>query len=89
MNKFALVLLFAICNSVFAQDLIIKTNGDSIPCRIKEIGALYISYHYNQHGKITPGNIPTQQVKTFQYNVLPTDSIFLKQRKSMVFLLWR
>lgn len=84
MNKFALVLLFAICNSVFAQDLIIKTNGDSIPCRIKEIGALYISYHYNQQGKITPGNIPTQQVKTFQYNVLPTDSIFLKLRKSLI-----
>lgn len=81
MKKFALILIcLGISHGIFAQDLIIKTNGDSIPCRIKEIGALYISYHYNQNGRITPGNIPSQQVKTFQYNVLPTDSVFLKKR---------
>ncbi len=84
MKKTAFVLLLLILSSsTFAQDLIIKTNGDSIPCRIKEIGALYISYYYNQNGVITPGNLPTQQIKTFQYNVLPTDSIFLKQRKRL------
>ena len=84
MKKIALILIcFGISHGVFAQDLIIKTNGDSIPCRIKEIGALYISYQYNQNGKITLGNIATQQLKTFKYNVLPTDSIFLKQRKRL------
>ena len=81
MKKIALIFIFlGISSGVFAQDLIIKNNGDSIPCRIKDIGALYISYHYNQNGRITPGNIPSQQVKTFQYNVLPTDSIFLRKR---------
>jgi hypothetical protein len=85
MKNIALILIyFGISFGTFAQDLIIKTNGDSIPCRIKDIGALYISYHYNQNGKITPGNIPSQQVKTFQYNVLPTDSIFLRKRKSLI-----
>jgi hypothetical protein len=68
-----------------AQDLIIKTNGDSIPCKIKELGALYISYYYNNNGVVAPGNIPTQQVKTFQYNVLPTDSVFLKKNKKANF----
>jgi hypothetical protein len=81
MKIISLILIcLGISQGIFAQDLIIKTNGDSIPCRIKDLGALYISYHYNQYGKITPGNIPTQQVKTFQYNVLPIDSVFLKKR---------
>lgn len=60
-----------------AQDLIIKQSGDSIPCRIKEVGVLYIAYHYNDNGKVTNGNIATKDVKNFYYNVLPVDSIFM------------
>jgi len=72
------LIIFAIHTK--AQDLIIKTNNDSIPCKIKDLGALYISYYYNNSGVINLGNIATQHVKNFQYNILPVDSIFLKHK---------
>jgi hypothetical protein len=84
-NCITLVLIIVVVFNTKAQDLIIKTNGDSIPCKIKELGALYISYYYNKSGIVTPGNIATQQVKTFYYNVLPTDSIFLKKNRKTNF----
>jgi len=75
-----LTLLIIFSTPIKAQDLIIKTNNDSIICKIKELGALYISYYYNNVGVIKLGNIATQQVKNFQYSVLPADSIFLKHK---------
>lgn len=79
-NCILLTLLIIISIPTKAQDLIVKTNNDSIPCKIKELGALYISYYYNNGGVIKTGNIATQQVKNFQYNALPVDSIFLKHK---------
>jgi hypothetical protein len=79
-NCILLTLLIIFAIHIKAQDLIIKTNNDSIPCKINELGALYISYYFNNGGLIKSGNIATQQVKNFQYNVLPADSIFLKHK---------
>lgn len=81
--KKVLFILFVLClaGQASAQDLIVKQNGDSIPCRIREIGILYIAYHYNNHGNIANGNIAMKDVKSYQYNVLPVDSIFLGKIK--------
>lgn len=84
-----LLLLFSI-RIANAQDLIIKTSGDSIPCLIQEVGALYIEYLYNNNGQAEKINMALKDVRIYQFNVLPSDPVLSRKspegKKPRVFL---
>lgn len=79
--KNALILLFFLLfvQWVGAQDLILKNNGDSIPCVINDIGGLYITYLFNQKGKPVKINMALKEVKEYQFNVLPADPVLTRK----------
>lgn len=80
---FTILFIFAAYQS-YAQDLIIKMDDDSINCKIKEVGPLYISYLFNRNGEIVKGNMATKNIKSYQFNVLPPDSIFIKKKSTKI-----
>jgi hypothetical protein len=91
MKRFLLLLLLLFCiKGIYAQDLIIKTNGDSIPCLIKEVGALYIEYLYNNSGQAEKINMALKDVLIYQFNVLPVDPVLSRKsttgKKPRIFL---
>jgi len=43
------ILLFLICNSAIAQDLIVKKNNDLIKCKIREIGLDEVKYNLSEY----------------------------------------
>lgn len=79
---------------LFAQDLIVKTNGDSIFCKIKTVAPLYLSYIYTEQHKTHQKTIPLKEVKTYSFNTIPADSSNLeapnkhidKKRSSGIFI---
>ncbi len=82
MKSLITILLIMCAYKTYAQDLIVMNSGDSINCKIKEIGPLYISYLFNKNGAITKGNMATKNVKNYLFDALPIDSIFIKKKSS-------
>lgn len=69
-----ILLIILACFKCQAQDLILKTNGDSIPCMINQVAPLFIAYKHVVDNKMVLSTIPTLEVKSYHYNVLKPDS---------------
>lgn len=74
-----ILLIILACFKCQAQDLIIKTNGDSIPCIIKQVAPLFIAYKQVVNNKMVSATIPTLDVKSYHYGVLKSDSDWVVQ----------
>jgi len=84
-----IVLLFPIlfiCQLLFSQrlDLIVRTNGDSIACRIDSITISTIYLEIKSSNKWISADLPKTQVKEFQYGVINPDFYNFKPRTSAI-----
>ena len=61
----SLFLYFFSCLSVFGQDLIVTSSGDSLDCKITEVRSGQIFFRYETDGYIV--SLPMAQVASFQY----------------------
>lgn len=77
LNNYYLFLLLSLFfhTQTKAQDLIVKTNGDSIFCKINTVATLYIAYSIKETGKPIKKTIPLKEVKTYLYNTTKSDSV--------------
>ncbi|MFN7312241.1 MAG: hypothetical protein ACK5UI_02060 [Bacteroidota bacterium] len=57
----------------YGQDLIVTKNKDSIPCKITEVGDLFLNYITPTHKKQIK-NIPIKHVEAYYFDVIPMDS---------------
>jgi hypothetical protein len=77
-NRVILRLLLLGCvlpnGQLFAQDLIVKNDGDSIFCKINTIAPLYLTYAYTNQHKTIKKTIPLKEVKVYLLNAFKADS---------------
>ena len=78
-----LVFLFGI-GRLYAQDLIVTNNGDSLNCKITKIKNKEISFTYKHLGKITSTRLRLDEVKVCQFKYfevpeVPVELILAKQ----------
>lgn len=68
-----------------AQDLIVKTSGDSISCKINKVATLYLSYSIKEKNKILNRTIPLKEVKAYFLNVVGGDSSIINSQPEKLF----
>lgn len=75
-----LFLIFACSYNLFAQDLIVTQQGDSVNCKITNMTTDFIYFTFNHKGEIRNTLLPSKDVKSyqtnyFQQNNIPADKI--------------
>lgn len=72
---FVLVLLIITANTIFSQDLIVTTGGDSINCKITNVKAENIYFTFKHKDEIRSTLLPISEVKTHKFNYYKTSEV--------------
>ena len=78
-NILFFLLLIAITNSIYAQDLIVTNDGDSINCKITKIKTDNIYFIFKYENEVRNTLLPLYSVKSHQFNFYNTNEIFEKK----------
>lgn len=87
MKKLLLLLvLIAVDTLVYPQnyDLIVKTNGDSIACKIDTVSDTSIYFEMRYNNKWMPTNISKNEVLEYKFNVIDKDLVIFKKGTSYI-----
>jgi hypothetical protein len=85
--KIVSIILFIILTissiSVYSQDLIVTSEGDSLNCKITKIKEDIIYFTFKHQDEIRSTLVPANQVRSYQYNyyqlaIVPTRKIVSK-----------
>lgn len=76
MKKFlALAFLFILANSIYSQDLIVTTSGDSINCKITKLKQENIYFTFKHKEEIRSTLLPMSNIKIHQFNYYQTSEV--------------
>lgn len=73
------LLLLAMGLSVFAQDLIVTTQGDSLNCKITKIKEEYLYFSFMHKGEMRSTLLPLSQVTTYQQNYFTVSEVAVER----------
>jgi len=78
--KYLLLFVFLFCSlAATAQDLIITSTGDSIKCKIIDVGANELQFRFGASGNVI--SIHKTEVMTYEYNFVPSRNEKAKNSK--------
>jgi hypothetical protein len=74
-NIFIILLVIFMANPMFAQDLIVTNEHDSIHCKITKVKADYIYFTFKHKDEIRSTLLPLSNVITHQYDFYPASEV--------------
>lgn len=74
-NLLISLLLLFMANALFAQDLIVTSEGDSLNCKITKVKAENIYFAFKHKNEIRNTLLPLSSVKVHQYNFYETTEV--------------
>jgi hypothetical protein len=93
MKKLSLFLLMLISLAAFSQDKVIKNSGDTLKCKVTEIGADQIKYYYSNNEKLIFGidkalvkriEFSTGEVIKIESNSFDNPEYYINQNKNIL-----
>jgi len=81
--KYSIFMFFLLCSlSVFGQDLIITSTGDSLKCKIIEVDADEIQFRFGASGNVI--SIKRGETESYEYNFAPASITPQKEKNRRV-----